>query len=733
MDINKVIDLHSGIDIEKEIDEYEKIIHKRLNEDIHPDRFQSYRLSFGTYGVRGKTDGIQMLRIKVPGGFLTSEQARGLADVVEKYAGGLGVGHITTRQDVQIHYINLEDVPNILRMLARVGLTTREACGNTVRNVTASYLSGVSPNEAFDVLPYTLYTTRYFLRHPLTSTLPRKFKIVFSENADDHGMVHIHDIGAVAVRIGKNGSTELGFKVYAGGGLGANPMPARLLTPFVSVDEFYPLAEAIIRIFHRHGEYERKHRNRARLKFLIARIGFDEFQKLVLEEFEHVRKTRDVSGDLDRWVKKFTKTYTVNREELQRKRAHFGNGDTASTGAAIDDPLYQTFLSQHTFAQRQEGFTGVYVKPHIGNLNADEFRSVADLADRYAAGYVSLTPQQKVFIPWIANGDLGAVFNAMREAGFGVGESGQDIVSCPGAYSCRLAITHPYNLANYIRDSGSDGDGLRIHISGCPNSCGQHHVGDIGFYGVSKKLNGRLVPHYVVLLGGFPFREQGIFGTVAGRVPAVNAPAVIQTLTDYWKRERKASEEFHEFVQRKGVHTLREVIVPFAKADPSDETIYREPGMEHSFLLETEAAGECAGSAIDELAISLFNGLRKVYEAEDYLNSKQWNEAADLSTEAVYDGIALLVGLTGAPFAEHSREELLDLFRTVVLSKDWLCSEWEELPDFLANAGTTADPERTAVDLHAYAKRFLRDCDDAFLRLQPDLSIAACAKDRIPV
>ena len=377
------VDINKGSDTSKEIEEYEEIIKKLFKGEIHPERFKSHRLLFGTYGVRHYGEGTHMQRIKVPSGFITSEQIRTIADVTEKFAGS-GHGHLTTRQDIQLHYVKLENVPDLLRMLAKVGITTREACGNTVRNVTSSHLSGICPDEIFDTLPYALYTTRYFLRHPLTSTLPRKFKITFSECENDHAMVKIHDIGCVA-QIRKNGKDIYGFKVYVGGGLGAIPFYAKPIADFVPVDEFYPLAEAIIRVFHEYGTEERKNRNKARIKFLVARIGFDKFRKLVISEFERLKRLKPVKEDLQGYLQGFPKPAPAKngREGGEENTKRLKNPIHKPNP---NDELYNVFLQKYTFRQKQNGYFGAYVKPPIGNLKPSEFRFVADLCELYGAG-----------------------------------------------------------------------------------------------------------------------------------------------------------------------------------------------------------------------------------------------------------------------------------------------------------------------------------------------------------
>jgi sulfite reductase beta subunit-like hemoprotein len=725
IDINKQSE---GFDVWKEIDEYEEVIQKFFREEIHPERFKSYRLNFGTYGVRHHPDGTHMQRIKIPSGFIFSEQLRVIADVVEKYAGS-GHGHLTTRQDIQIHYVKLENIPSVLRELAKVGITTREACGNTVRNITSSYLSGICPDEIFDTLPYAIFTTRYFLRHPLTSTLPRKFKIAFSECENDHAMVRMHDIGAVA-QIRKNGKEEKGFRVYVGGGLGPVPMEAKLLVDFISIYEFYPLAEAIIYVFHKYGTEERKFRNKARLKFLIARIGFEKFKELVFEEFEKLKRVKNIREELERYVENFplpapTKTGRADgpKNEKKLKKPKF-KPDTS-------DKTFKLFLEKYTFKQKQPGYFGVYIKPVLGNLKPDEFRFIADISELYGAGYVRITPQQKILIPWVEEEFLYDIYYEIRSKGFidgAVTEAQREIVSCPGAFSCKLAVTHPYNLAEYIGEMVGDLAGLRIHISGCPNSCGQHHLGDIGFYGGSAKINGKLAPHYIVMIGGYLFEQKARFGEVIGKIPAKNAPLFVNQVVELWKKERKDGEKFYEFCNRIGLDRFREILAKCSKVDPNDEDVFREPGLVEEFKMEAEARGECAGSLLDIMAINLFDSFRNIYDIENELKT---NIRSESIKEKILDSILkcakMYVYLEGEEPQEE--EKILSMFAERILPKKWFCSDWSNIREKyneikLKNFSELSENE--IKEYIIYAKNFVKDSEKAFVRLKPNLKIQEC-------
>ena len=720
------VDVDKGTDVAKEIDEFEKVIKKLLEGEIHPERFKSHRLLFGTYGVRHHDEGTYMQRIKIPSGFITSEQLRTIADATEKFAGS-GHGHLTTRQDIQLHFVKLENVSEVLRMLSRVGITTREACGNTVRNITSSFLSGICPDEVFDTLPYALYATRYFLRHPLTSTLPRKFKIAFSECENDHAMVKIHDIGCVAQKR-QNGRDIYGFKVYVGGGLGAIPFYAKEIADFVPVDEFYPLAEAIIRIFHEYGTGERKNRNKARIKFLIARIGFDKFKELVMREFSRLKRLKPVSEDLERYVENFPQPAPA----LNGREGGLENAKRLKNlihKPNLNDEVYKLFLQKYTFKQKQDGYYGVYVKPPIGNVKPDEFRFVGDLCELYGAGYVRITPHQKVLVPWVGEQFLYDFYAELKNHGFvgGMNEAVREIVSCPGAFSCKLAVTHPYNLAEFIGERVEDLSGLRVNISGCPNNCGQHHIGDIGFYGASSKVGNKLAPHYVVMIGGNPFKQMERYGQLIGKVPAKNAHLFVKAVADFWKGNKKDGEEFFEFIDRVGLDVFRRILAKFVKVDPNDPEIYAEPGIAEEFKMEAESRGECVGSLLDLMAINLFDSIRNIYEGEDDMKEGNWKEVKRKCLDSILKCAKMYVYLDGVEVDKE--EEILTEFTSRIAPRDWLCHDWSQVKERYLKWKNSEDSKAIAEEVYNYTNDLVKDCDKAFIRLQPNLKIQACLKE----
>ncbi len=721
------LDINRGYDIYREIDEYEGIIKKLYAGEIHPERFKSYRLTFGTYGVRHHDEGIHMQRIKIPGGLILSEQLRKIATITELYAAS-GHAHLTTRQDIQLHYIDIENIPTVLRMLADAGITTKEACGNTVRNVTASYLTGISADEKFDVLPYAIFCTRYFLRHPLSSTLPRKFKISFSESEADNAYSRIHDIGAVA-QIHNNGKKVYGFKVYIGGGLGAVPMTSHLITDFIPAEELYLLIEAALRVFHKHGTEERENRNKARMKFLIARLGFDKFKELLFGEFNFLKQYRNIKDELEDYVENFPLTAPTKngRTDGPLNPKRLITPAYNSLNGLNDD--YWNLYTQDIIEQKQEGYIAAMIKLPLGNLTPDKLRAIADSSDLYGAGYAVITPTQNILVPWIEDKFIYDVYNFLAQNKFfgKINESTRDIVSCPGAFSCRLAITHPYNLAEHIGENTDNLAGIRLHISGCPNSCGQHHIADIGLYGASLNIDGKLSPHYVVLLGGNVFYQKDRIGQVIGKIAAVHAHLFIKDVKEFWINNKNNNEQFFEFVDRIGVGAFRRILAKYAMKGTGLPEFYKEPGLKENFKMEAESRGECAGSLLDLMAVNLFDSIRNVYESEDYIKAENWKEVKEKCLDSLLKCAKMFVYLEGIePTAEN---EILNEFVSRIASKNWLCGNWSNIKDDFRKWKYSEAGKESALELYEYTKEFVEDCDKSYLRLQPTLKIMECTKN----
>lgn len=526
-----------------EIRRFAELIERRRRGEIDEEDFRRFRLQHGVYGVRGQTD-VQMVRVKIPYGALTAAQLERLGDIAERFAPG--IGHITTRQDVQFHWVRLESVPEVLRLLAEVGLTTREACGNVVRNVTACPLAGVCRTEAFDVTPYAAALARHLLRNPICQALPRKFKIAFSGCATDCAVAGIHDIGAVATIQEENGSSRPGFRLYVGGGLGPVPRAAQLLEPFTPAEDLILTATAIVRVFDRLGN--RQNRMRARMKFLIEELGIEAFRRLVFEE----RRTLWAS-----WPSGSPSTPEV-RERVSLSAA------SSSELASPAPPGFETWRRTNVMAQRQAGFYAAYVTVPGGDLTAAQFRALAALLRHFPGVELRTVITQDLVLRWVSEAWLPALYAKLAEADLGrPGAHGiGDVVGCPGADTCNLAVTYSHRLALELtrqlaeRPDVALADDLRdvtIKISGCPNSCGQHHIATIGLYGAARKVGERQVPFYQLLLGGRTHNGEVTFARPIMRIPARQVPEAIFRLVDAYRSERRDGESFVDWLERKEV------------------------------------------------------------------------------------------------------------------------------------------------------------------------------------
>lgn len=551
-----------------------------------PEDFKRFRLENGVYGIRGAPDR-HMVRVKVRFGRITPEQLEALADIADWFTPNRRV-HLTTRQDIQFHGVRREDVPLVLAHIARAGLTTREACGNTVRNVTACALAGISPTEVFDVTPYADAVSRYFLRHPIAQNLPRKFKIAFEGCREDHARVRIHDIGAVAtVREGQRG-----FRLYIAGGLGAQPRAAEVLEDFTPADLLIPTCEAVLRIFDRHGERRPEHtfRMRARMKFLARQWGIERLREAILAERRVLLATR--SGRT---------RYEIEVEEETPPVVESPRGEPPVGGSS---PEYERWRRANVIAQKQPGYSAVLVRCALGDLTSDAVRALADIARRYCGGRLRTTITQNVLLRWVPTDTLPWVYQALVEAGLADAHRLADVTRCPGADTCQLALTHSRGLAEAVRRVLA-GDGfeqipelseLTIKISGCMNSCGQHHIADIGFYGASSDVAGRAMPQYVMLLGGFTDFERVQFGRAVARIPAQWAPQALARVLALYRDERREGESFRQFLARVGPERLRDALAPLQQTPPFEEApeLYRDLGAEEDLFRAEIGPGECA-------------------------------------------------------------------------------------------------------------------------------------------
>ena len=577
-----------GLDplVANELDNYEKEATAFLDGGGLGDDFRPFRLQQGVYGQR--QDDAQMIRIKIPHGSMTAEQLDAIGHVADKYT-PRKVGHVTTRQAIQLHYVPLKNTPTVLRILAEAGLTTREACGNTVRNVSADPTSGLCEDTVFDVTPYAEATTRFFLRNPICQKLPRKFKIAFSACPHDRGLVPIHDLGATAVI--KDG--KRGFRITVGGGLGASPFIAELLDEFVPEHELLRVSEAVIRIFDRMGN--RKNRNKARIKFVVKNLGIEEFRRVVKEEIAALPPAEE-QGYLD-----------PDWSFLEEEASHPSAASLGQNGRA-PQPGFEAWKRTNALPQAQSGFFMVYVLLPIGDMTVDQFHQLADISRTYAGGKIRTAVNQNMVLRWVHEEDLPSLHAALIECG--LAEDGvltlTDVMTCPGTDTCSLGVTSSKGLGTAIRERLAASNGnyksdplveqIRIKISGCPNSCGHHHVADIGFYGNAVRSGERMVPAFSMLVAGKAQGEDARIGKHVMKIATKRIPEAVTTLIDYYTGDRNDGEPFDEWALRVGTPAIKEIM-----ADFKDMPVYNEDpmafvdwGATKLFSLDEMGEGECA-------------------------------------------------------------------------------------------------------------------------------------------
>ena len=569
---------------QEEIDDFELQVERFRAGEWDETEFQAFRLKQGIYGQR-QADA-QMVRVKVPFGGLYADQLDALGVVAEEYA-PLKKGHATTRENFQFHHVRIQDAPDFMRVIGGAGLTTREACGNTVRNVTGCPLAGVCADEPFDVTPYAAAYARYFVRHPYTQGLPRKFKTAFSGCERDCAITAIHDMGFIPKVV----DGKRGFQLLTGGGTSIMPKIAPTLYDFVPVEEYIKVTEAVIRVFH-HTDELRKNRMKARIKFLIARIGIDEFRKLVEEELKQP------------WAQKsFDPTPLLFIEDESADAPEAPAGAPEMNGHL---PEFEGWLSSNVQDQRQEGYKVATVNLPLGDISARQFHQLADLSRKYAGGRCRITVEQNLAFRWVPEAALFALWQELKE--IGLGESGvheiTDVVACPGTDSCKLGITSSMGLARAIgQEIAGIGDKdplvkkMHIKMSGCPNGCGQHHIADIGFHGAVMKAPGGQVPAYELFLGGSYDDGDARFGQrIRARVPAKRVPEAVGAVIGYYKDNRTDDEEFKDFVLRMGTKNFEPIFQAFKETRELDrESLpsYMDWDKTAKYMLE-RGEGECA-------------------------------------------------------------------------------------------------------------------------------------------
>jgi sulfite reductase beta subunit-like hemoprotein len=553
--------------------------------EISENDFRPFRLKHGIYGQRQA--GVQMVRCKIPGGLLTAAQADQFGRIADEFGGGRG--HLTTRQNMQYHFVPLARVPDLMHLLADAGLTNREACYNTVRNVTACSWAGIAADEVFDVRPYAQRVAYALLRQDLTQNLPRKFKICFDGcRHKDCIQGAINDIGLRAViRDGHRG-----FRMIVAGGLGPLPVEAQLLDEFVPEERLLNKIEAVIRVFNEYGN--RKNKNTARLKFVLRVRGIDWLREAVEKAYNDILTDGGIA-----WPAQVPEGFGGYQSTPQP----LGSGDLLPVvnASASGDPAYDRWLETNVVEQRQTGYAAVTVTVDQGNVTGDQLRGLAELARTAGDATLRTTVNQNFVLPFVALARLPRVYAALQKLGLGSGGANQidDVLTCPGAYTCNLGLTKTMNLGAALQEvvRGYDDPAIRrltIKASGCPNACGHHWIADLGFFGNARKIDGRELPYYQMLLGG-GYDADGImrFGLAIQSIPARLAPEAVKRVLAHFLASREDGESFRDYVLRYKVETFRAMTMDLAKPADLFPELYQDWGDDQAFSLQL-GRGECA-------------------------------------------------------------------------------------------------------------------------------------------
>nr|WP_297788061.1 HEPN domain-containing protein [uncultured Allomuricauda sp.] len=609
--------------VEKDIIELEKKIRQFKGGNIDEEKFRSLRLARGVYGQRQQ--GVQMIRIKLPYGKVTSNQLLRIADVSDEYSRGRL--HITTRQDIQIHYVDLELTPELWAQLEKDQVTLREACGNTVRNVTASETAGIDVDEPFDVSPYAQAVFEYFLRNPIGQEMGRKFKVSFSSSDADTGLSYMHDLGFIA----KEKDGERGFKVMLAGGLGSQPRHADELYSFLPTDKIIPLMEGVIRVFDRYGE--RKSRAKARMKFLLKDIGLDGFKQLLEEEQTAIPH----------------QTYPINFEDYPEVKV----AEVETPEVSIEDQeAFEQWKSTNLVPQKQEGYVAIGIKVLLGDFYTDKARELAKLVQDYAAGEIRLSLRQNILIPYVKEELVPFFYQELKKLGFA--EAGYnkalDITACPGTDTCNLGIASSTGIADelekvikaeypqYIKNPD-----VVIKISGCMNACGQHNMAHIGFQGMSVRTKDKLVaPALQVLLGGGNYGDgRARFADKVAKIPSKRGPQALRLILDDFEANGNGAS-FTDYYEKKGQHYFYDFLKPLTDVDNLTQEDFIDWGNEEKYKKEI-GIGECAGVIVDLVATLFFESQEKIENAEEAIKEEKWAASIYYSYQSIVNSAKALL------------------------------------------------------------------------------------------
>jgi sulfite reductase (ferredoxin) len=667
--------------VEQDIIALEAKIREFQGGSLDEEKFRSLRLARGIYGQR--QPGVQMIRIKLPYGKVSSQQLRRICDVSEEYS--TGRLHITTRQDIQIHYVDINRTPELWAQLEQDDITIREACGNTVRNVTASETAGIDVNEPFDVSPYAHALFQYFLRNPISQEMGRKFKVSFSSSDEDTGLSYMHDLGFIA----KIENGVRGFKVLLGGGLGSQPRHADVIFPFLPADRIIPLMEGVVRVFDRFGE--RKSRAKARMKFLIKDIGLDGFKQLLEEEQLAIP----------------FQTYPIDADAYPKVKIA---GNDAPEVTIQDQKTFEKWKSTNLVPQKQQGYVAIGVKVLLGDFYIDKARQLADLAEKYAAGEIRLSLRQNILIPYVKESLIPFFYQELEKLGFAeVGyNTALDITACPGTDTCNLGIASSTGIADELErvikaeyPHYIDNPDVVIKISGCMNACGQHNMANIGFQGMSVRTKDKLVaPALQVLLGGGNFGNgNGRFADKVIKIPSKRGPESLRLiLNDYDVNGNGKS--FVDYYEEKGQMYFYDFLKPLSDVDNLTASDFIDWGNSEKYE-QAIGIGECAGVVIDLIATLLFDSEEKIETAKLNLEEGKW-------AASIYHSYSSMV---------NTAKALLTAENTKVNTHISIIKDFDEL--FVASGKFNLDQgfEKMVLQLNrnapteAFAKSYLQDAE----------------------
>ena len=612
---------------------------QRYDNGLRHDGQKQNKIPFPTRATKGPNtewDAPGMLRIKIPYGGLNTEQFLVLAEIAEEYSDD--ILHVTTRQDFQIHYAHIEDMPEIFRRLAAVGITTQEACGNSIRNITACPFAGVCTDNAFDVSPYAQAAYEFLLGHPDCQEFGRKFKISFSGCSDQPcGLGYMHDIGFVAKQ-GMKSSEDRGFHVLIGGGLGAIPVQAKTFYDFMPEENLLKFCQAVARVFARYGE--KKNRNRARLKFLVNDWGIEKFT-------EEVEKEMKVMPHDDRWT-----DYLKDIPKYKELPKEIEEGEEITEKS---DPEYDLWIQNNTQQQAQEGYVIATISLPLGDITSNQTRKLVELSRNFISDTIRTTVDQDLVFRWVREEDLPALYQGLKAINLADADNDSinNIVACPGTDTCKLGVSASRGLAGELRDQlkskkldlPESVNNLSIKASGCFNSCGQHHLADIGFYGVSRKAGDYMVPHFQLVLGGQRRENAAAYGLAMLAVPTKAVPETIATLTKYFYENKKKNETFQDYIKRLGKVEIKKLLQHLTKIPTYDEDpdFYTDWGDTRTYTKKDIGVGECAGEIVSGVEFALSTAEREVFEAQVSYDANKLEDAYEKALNSMLHAATGLV------------------------------------------------------------------------------------------